>query len=95
MGALGGLATGFDVILTPANLYYCLLGSLVGTLVGVLPGIGPLTALALLLPVTFTLTVNVFTLQVTATLVTFALATPVPLATEQVCPAGCAETVTA
>ncbi|MET0679722.1 MAG: tripartite tricarboxylate transporter permease [Burkholderiales bacterium] len=56
MGALEGLATGFAVILTPANLYYCLLGSLVGTLVGVLPGIGPLAALALLLPVTFTLT---------------------------------------
>ena len=56
MGALEGLAIGFGVILTPANLYYCLIGSLVGTLVGVLPGIGPLAALALLLPVTFTLT---------------------------------------
>jgi putative tricarboxylic transport membrane protein len=47
------LLGGFAVILTPANLYYCLLGSLVGTLVGVLPGIGPLAALSLLLPVTF------------------------------------------
>jgi TctA family transporter len=47
------LISGFAVILTPANLYYCLLGSLVGTLVGVLPGIGPLAALSLLLPVTF------------------------------------------
>ncbi len=56
MGALEGLAIGFGVILTPANLYYCFIGSLVGTLVGVLPGIGPLAALALLLPVTFTLT---------------------------------------
>jgi putative tricarboxylic transport membrane protein len=56
MGALEGLAIGFSVILTPANLYYCFIGSLVGTLVGVLPGIGPLAALALLLPVTFTLT---------------------------------------
>ncbi len=56
MSALEGLAIGFGVILTPANLYYCFVGSLVGTLVGVLPGIGPLAALALLLPVTFTLT---------------------------------------
>jgi putative tricarboxylic transport membrane protein len=56
VGALEGLATGFAVILTPANLYYCFIGSLIGTLVGVLPGIGPLAALALLLPVTFTLT---------------------------------------
>jgi putative tricarboxylic transport membrane protein len=55
MDALGGLATGFAVILTPANLYLCFLGSLIGTLVGVLPGVGPLAALALLLPVTFTL----------------------------------------
>jgi putative tricarboxylic transport membrane protein len=42
-------------MLTPANLYYCFLGSLIGTMVGVLPGLGPLAALALLLPVTFTL----------------------------------------
>lgn len=46
---------GFSVMLTPANLYYCFLGSLIGTMVGVLPGLGPLAALALLLPVTFTL----------------------------------------
>jgi putative tricarboxylic transport membrane protein len=56
MDALGGLLTGFAVILTPENLYLCFLGSLIGTLVGVLPGVGPLAALALLLPVTFTLT---------------------------------------
>jgi putative tricarboxylic transport membrane protein len=55
MDAVSGLLTGFAVILTPANLYLCLLGSLIGTLVGVLPGVGPLAALALLLPVTFTL----------------------------------------
>src|SRR5919199_2290483 len=56
MDALTGLVTGFGVILTPQNLYFCFLGSLIGTLVGVLPGVGPLAALALLLPVTFTLT---------------------------------------
>jgi putative tricarboxylic transport membrane protein len=56
MSAIDGLVTGFGVILTPANLYLCFLGSLIGTLVGVLPGVGPLAALALLLPVTFTLT---------------------------------------
>lgn len=56
MDAIAGLITGFGVILTPANLTYCFLGSLIGTLVGVLPGLGPLAALALLLPVTFTLT---------------------------------------
>src|SRR4051795_9700010 len=55
MDAFGGLLTGFGVILTPENLYLCFLGSLIGTLVGVLPGVGPLAALALLLPVTFTM----------------------------------------
>ena len=56
MDALASLVAGFGVILTPENLYFCLLGSLIGTLVGVLPGLGPLAAMALLLPVTFTLT---------------------------------------
>jgi putative tricarboxylic transport membrane protein len=55
MDPLAGLLTGFAVILTQQNLYLCLIGSVIGTLVGVLPGVGPLAALALLLPVTFTL----------------------------------------
>src|SRR5215472_17498496 len=56
MEAIGGLLTGFGVILTLDNLLFCFLGSLIGTLVGVLPGVGPLAALALLLPITFTMT---------------------------------------
>jgi putative tricarboxylic transport membrane protein len=56
MEALLGLAHGFEVILQPQNLLFCLIGSVVGTLIGVLPGIGPLAALALLLPVTFAMT---------------------------------------
>src|SRR5438105_12363431 len=55
MEAVGGLLTGFGIIVTLDNLFVCFLGSLIGTLVGVLPGVGPLAALALLLPVTFTL----------------------------------------
>ena len=56
MEAIGGLLTGFGIILTLDNLFFCFLGSLIGTLVGVLPGVGPLAALALLLPITFTMT---------------------------------------
>ena len=56
MEAIGGLLTGFGIILTLDNLFVCFLGSLIGTLVGVLPGVGPLAALALLLPITFTMT---------------------------------------
>jgi putative tricarboxylic transport membrane protein len=55
MGPLEGLLYGFTVALTPANLFACLIGVLVGTIVGVLPGIGPVGAMALLLPSTFTL----------------------------------------
>src|SRR5688500_14296424 len=55
MDPIGGLLGGFAVVLTAQNLYLCLVGSVIGTLVGVLPGLGPLAALALLLPVTFTL----------------------------------------
>jgi TctA family transporter len=47
------LALGFSVAVTPTNLLLCLVGALLGTLIGVLPGIGPLTTIALLLPVTF------------------------------------------
>jgi len=53
--ALTGLLHGFQVVLQPQLLMFCLLGSVIGTLIGVLPGIGPLAALALLLPITFTL----------------------------------------
>jgi hypothetical protein len=56
MEAIGGLLTGFGVIVSLDNLFLCFLGSLIGTLVGVLPGVGPLAVLALLLPITFTMT---------------------------------------
>jgi putative tricarboxylic transport membrane protein len=53
METLGNLAAGFAIALTPANLLYCLLGSLIGTAIGVLPGLGPPATIALLLPVTY------------------------------------------
>ena len=37
------------------NLLFCGIGVVMGTLIGVLPGIGPTTAIALLLPITFNL----------------------------------------
>ena len=55
MGPLDGLVYGFTVALTPVNLAACFAGVVVGTLVGVLPGIGPVGAMALLLPSTFAL----------------------------------------
>jgi putative tricarboxylic transport membrane protein len=44
---------GFHVAFQPDNLLFCATGVLLGTLVGVLPGIGPVGAMALLLPATF------------------------------------------
>lgn len=49
------LALGFAAAATPDNLMYCFIGVLLGTLIGVLPGIGPLATIAMLLPVTYTL----------------------------------------
>src|SRR4026209_2625610 len=39
----------------PFNIIMCLIGVLLGTLIGVLPGIGPVATIAMLLPVTFSL----------------------------------------
>lgn len=47
------LFSGFFIALQPANLLFCFLGALIGTLVGVLPGIGPVGAIAILLPATY------------------------------------------
>jgi putative tricarboxylic transport membrane protein len=55
MGPLEGLVYGFSIALTPTNLFACFVGVLVGTIVGILPGIGPVGAMALLLPSTFAL----------------------------------------
>ena len=53
MDALSHLAGGFAVALSPLNLGLVLGGVLVGTVVGMLPGIGPINAIAILIPVTF------------------------------------------
>lgn len=55
MDSLSLLGDGLAAAITPENLLYAALGVLLGTFVGVLPGIGPAMAVALLLPVTFSL----------------------------------------
>jgi putative tricarboxylic transport membrane protein len=55
MDTLSHLATGFGVALSPVNLLLAGLGSIVGTMVGVLPGLGPINAVAMLVPVVFAL----------------------------------------
>lgn len=49
------LALGFGVAFAPLNLLLAVLACLLGTLVGLLPGIGPVAAMALLLPACYAL----------------------------------------
>lgn len=44
---------GLTLAALPHNLLYAFIGSVLGTLVGVLPGLGPVTTIAVLLPVTY------------------------------------------
>ncbi|HEY1361987.1 MAG TPA: tripartite tricarboxylate transporter permease [Xanthobacteraceae bacterium] len=50
---LSNIAMGFGVALGWQNIGLCFFGCLIGTAIGVLPGIGPLTTMAMVLPVTF------------------------------------------
>jgi putative tricarboxylic transport membrane protein len=50
------LAQGLSVALQPINILFAFFGCLLGTLVGVLPGIGPISGVALLIPVSATMT---------------------------------------
>lgn len=51
--ALEKLGYGISLSLEPSNLLYAAIGSVLGTLVGVLPGLGPVTTIAVLLPLTY------------------------------------------
>src|SRR5215204_390065 len=53
MDLFGNLIFGFEVAFSLQNLLYCLIGVTVGTLIGVLPGIGPLGTIAMLMPITY------------------------------------------
>lgn len=53
MDALNNLMYGFGVALEPINIAYVFLGVFAGTIIGVLPGLGPISALALMIPITF------------------------------------------
>src|SRR5215203_1666606 len=53
MEVFANLELGFETALSPWNLLYCFIGVCLGTAVGVLPGLGPVTTIAMLLPLTF------------------------------------------
>lgn len=47
------LLVGFMTIMQPEFLLWCLIGITLGTLAGALPGVGPVTGIAILLPITY------------------------------------------
>jgi putative tricarboxylic transport membrane protein len=55
MTELSALFHGFSVVLTPMNLLLMLVGITLGVLIGVLPGLGGANGVAILLPLTFTM----------------------------------------
>lgn len=48
-----GILNGFATVLQPENILFVMFGGFLGTIVGMLPGLGPATAIAVLIPVTF------------------------------------------
>jgi putative tricarboxylic transport membrane protein len=52
---LENLFLGFQVAITPFNLFMAVVGILLGTIIGVLPGLGGANGVAILLPLTFTM----------------------------------------
>lgn len=67
MDVLGSLLGGFQTALQPLNLLVAFFGVLIGTVIGMLPGIGPINAIAILIPIAFALG-----LDATAMLILFA-----------------------
>jgi putative tricarboxylic transport membrane protein len=55
MDAFGSLVAGFGTALQPINLLVVFIGVLIGTIIGMLPGIGPINAIAILIPISFAL----------------------------------------
>ncbi len=53
MEALGNLLMGFQIALSPYNLFIATIGIILGTIIGVLPGLGGANGVAILLPITF------------------------------------------
>lgn len=55
MEELGSLIQGFGVVLTPLNIGLMFVGIILGVLIGVLPGLGGANGVAILLPLTFSM----------------------------------------
>ena len=48
-----GIAAGLSTVLVPTNLLLVVTGCVAGTFIGMLPGLGPISAIALMIPITY------------------------------------------
>src|SRR3990172_2704810 len=55
MQGFGDLLYGFNIALSPYNLFIAAFGVLLGVIIGVIPGLGGTSGVAILLPLTFTM----------------------------------------
>ncbi|MFS1516529.1 tripartite tricarboxylate transporter permease [Bacillus sp. SCS-151] len=53
MEGLDSLLYGFDVALSWTNILYAFVGVLAGTIIGMLPGLGPISAIAIMIPLSY------------------------------------------
>ncbi|SDU44716.1 tripartite tricarboxylate transporter permease [Stappia sp. ES.058] len=50
---LDGILTGFNTAISPLNILMVAVGCFAGTFIGMLPGLGPISAIALMIPITY------------------------------------------
>lgn len=53
MDVMHGLAQGFQVALSLQGLSFVFIGVVIGTVIGMIPGLGPITAIAVMIPITY------------------------------------------
>ncbi|MFC0525065.1 tripartite tricarboxylate transporter permease [Pontibacillus salicampi] len=53
MGAFANILDGFQVAFSVYGLLFVSIGVIVGTLIGMLPGLGPISAIAIMIPITY------------------------------------------
>ncbi|WP_077604456.1 tripartite tricarboxylate transporter permease [Oceanobacillus sojae] len=53
MGAIEGIITGFQTAFSLQSIFFVMIGVFIGTFIGMLPGLGPISAIAVMIPITF------------------------------------------
>ncbi|WP_173915443.1 tripartite tricarboxylate transporter permease [Halobacillus sp. Marseille-Q1614] len=53
MGGLDGLMQGFQVAFSLEGLLFVFIGVFIGTFIGMMPGLGPISAIAIMIPITY------------------------------------------